>query len=252
MCRYPPIRLPLAVVVAGTLVACGSGGGGETSGAPHDPSNISGRGFLRIDEPTSDSSLQTDSRTVVLKGASFNPNNDYTYYAVTWENEKLGLSGYAFTCVICDFAQTQWITGDIPLAFGINSITLTADDHDGNIGRDTIIVTSGNSPPDTTPPTVISVAPADGLHIGQVSTITAVIEFSEPMSVPTVNTRTVILTKADRTSIPTTVVATSATSAKIVPSIPLVSFTTYEIRVGGARDESGNPIVFFSSYFTTN
>src|SRR6185295_15876320 len=97
----------LALLSAIALTACGSGGGGDGhSESYRDRSNVSGIGSLQIEDPTSDSSYQTEATTVTLGGSVFTPSyagksptpSSRPANLVTWKNATTNDFGSAFSC----------------------------------------------------------------------------------------------------------------------------------------------------------
>ncbi|HEY7758693.1 MAG TPA: Ig-like domain-containing protein [Burkholderiales bacterium] len=233
------------------IVLSGCGGGGDEYDTP-------GIGWVEIDEPTENSSYQTDRASVMLGGTSFNPPGYRCLpppaelpagYHLTWVNTATGDTGVAGVGLNCLFVVvTSWEIWGIPLAMGANSITVTADDGAGNIGRDTITVTRI---PDTTPPTVTSVSPANGAT-GVSTNVVVVVDFSDELAAATINAATMTLTTGGNPPVPATI-SVGAFSAALRPSSPLSGGTMYQLTLTtGVQDESGNPLAAtFTSVFTT-
>jgi len=143
-----PIGFFLISLILLALTGCGGGGGGQP-GSPEGP-NV-GTGSLQIFNPTDSGAYQTNQPTVALGGNSFTPADSSCNaavgvlppgYQVSWSNNSTGATGNAssnLNCLLMVF--THWDIDSVPLAMGANSITVTATDGAGNIGRDTIVVT---------------------------------------------------------------------------------------------------------------
>src|SRR3989442_1119612 len=110
--------------------------------------------------------------------------------------------------------------------------------------------------PDTTPPTVTSVAPANGATgVGTATSATAT--FSEGMNASTITTSTFVLRNPSNAVVASAVSYNASTSvATLMPTQPLAASTTYTATItggaGGVSDLAGN--VLASSYvwsFTT-
>jgi len=245
------------------LGSCGGGGdtGGSTIPSTEGPNIGSGRAW--VVEPSNTGRYQTDRSTVRLQGGSFTPDGatcpTWTGvlppgYTVTWYNSLNGASAAAQASLNCLVVViTGWDTGDfVPLAIGDNTITVTADDGAGNIGRDTIIITRV---PDTTPPTVDWVLPVNGsVDVGINSYVE--VAFSEVMDRTTINAATLTLTDSAGNPVPATVTYDSfLLRATLTPSMLLSLGTTYYFTVStGVRDApAGNPIAIpFQVSFTTH
>ena len=117
-------------------------------------------------------------------------------------------------------------------------------------------VVFGTGAPDTTPPTVTNVAPANGATgVGTATSATAT--FSEGMNASTITTSTFVLRNPSNAIVASTVSYNAGTSvATLMPTQPLAASTTYTATlaggVGGVTDLAGN--VLASNYvwsFTT-
>lgn len=108
-----------------------------------------------------------------------------------------------------------------------------------------------------TPPTVVSVSPANGA-VGVLQSSAVTITFSESINPSSATAASLTLTAAGQTSpIAATVSATAAT-ATLTPNAPLTAGTTYTLRVSGQADPNpitdlaGNALSApFSSSFTS-
>jgi hypothetical protein len=237
------IRYVLGIgwLLAALTSGCGGGGGGVP---PSTTGPNEGNGFLSIVNPTS-GTYQTDRPTVTLSGNAFTPVGANCLpptplpasYQVTWSNSSTGATGNGsrgLNCIL--FVFVFWDATNIPLAMGANSITVTASDGAGNVGRDTITVTRI---PDFTPPTVISVSPVNGatdVGINAIATVT----FSEEMDPLTINATTVILSDGANQISATVTYNPFALSATVRPTNLLAFNTTYQVTVTtGVRDTAG-------------
>ncbi len=243
------------------LTGCGGGDGGGPPPTTTGPN--AGNGSLHVVNPAS-GVYQTDQLAVTLGGNSFIPAGASCPaiigvlppgYQVTWSNNSTGATGNASRGLNCvGVVFVFWNATNIPVVMGANSITVTAIDGAGNVGRDTIVVTRL---PDTTPPTVVSVSLSRGgtgsTNIGRSTSVT--VTFSEAMDQSTINTTTVSL--KDGANIPVTAAVTYdsfSLSATLTPSSLLAPNTTYEFTVTtGVRDASGGNAlaVPFTLFFTT-
>lgn len=108
---------------------------------------------------------------------------------------------------------------------------------------------------DTTPPSVLEVRPAD--HATDVSgTPLIAIRFSEPIKATTLKAGTMTLTGSASVGSNGPVAGTMSPGeegllAFFIPTAPLVPGTTYSLTLEGLTDRAGNPLVPFSSSFTT-
>lgn len=98
---------------------------------------------------------------------------------------------------------------------------------------------------DTTPPTISSVAPADGAaNVAVTANVEA--NFSEAMAPSTINNSTFTLTKQGTAVQATVGYDPTNNKATLVPSAPLEAATTYTSTVkgglGGVTDAAGNPL----------
>lgn len=256
-------RLTALGLLALALPLTGCGGGGDDGGSllPSTAGPNAGNGFLLIVNPAS-GAYQTDQLTVTLGGNSFIPAGasclPFAFppaYQVTWSNNSTGATGNASRGLNCFlFVFVFWDATNIPLAMGANSITATAIDGAGNVGRDTIAVTRL---PDTTPPTVVSVSLSSGgtgsTNIGRSTSVT--VTFSEAMDQSTINATTVSLKVGANNPVTAAVTYDSfSLSATLTPSSLLAPNTTYEFTVTtGVQDASGGNAlaVPFTLFFTT-
>jgi hypothetical protein len=106
--------------------------------------------------------------------------------------------------------------------------------------------------PDTQPPAVTAVTPADGAAgVDPAGVVTA--RFSEPLDAATVTGATFTLTPAGGpTPVPAVVTLDAAgDTATLDPSGDLAAGTTYTARVSGVRDLAGNPAADRTWTFTT-
>jgi methionine-rich copper-binding protein CopC len=111
--------------------------------------------------------------------------------------------------------------------------------------------TTAAPPPDTAPPTVVSVGPADSAT--NVSTTTAISAvFSEPLDSTTLTGASFSLTNASG-EVAATITYDSATrTATLQPQQPLAAGTVYSARIIGVKDMAGNELADAVSWsFTT-
>ena len=101
---------------------------------------------IAITSPTTNTSYATSNSSVSLGGSA---SDDKGVTRVSWENNRGG-GGVAS-------GTTSWQTSAIQLTAGINVITVTAEDANGNVAKDTLSVTANL--PDTTPPAVVITGP---------------------------------------------------------------------------------------------
>ena len=110
--------------------------------------------------------------------------------------------------------------------------------------------------PDTTPPTVSSVSPANGAtSVAIATTVTAT--FSEAMDAATINPNSFELRDAANTLVAAAVSYNAGTTATLTPNSPLASGTTYSATVkggsAGVKDVAGNALsADFTWSFTTS
>ena len=104
---------------------------------------------------------------------------------------------------------------------------------------------SGPPAGDTTPPTVLSVTPANGAT-GVAAGTNVTVNFSEPVAPASVTPATFSVGSAAGT------IVVTGSSATFTPSAPLASGTAHAVSVAGARDTAGNAMAApFASTFTT-
>jgi hypothetical protein len=78
------------------------------------------------------------SRFITLAGLTHDP--DGTITSVTWTTDR-GFSGTASIGASTYAKQIEWYAADVPLAPGVNTITATTTDNDGNLMTTTTVVT---------------------------------------------------------------------------------------------------------------
>lgn len=173
---------------------------------------------------------------------------------------KLTSSGASVAGVVSYNAATftATFTPSSPLSFSTGYtviVTTDAKDIAGNsltTGFSSAFLTAGA--PDTTPPTVISVNPANG-SAGIVTSVTPSVTFSESMDPTTINASTVTLrNSATLALVPATVSYDAGANAATLNPTSSLSFNTgYTLTVGtGAKDLAGNQLASeFTSTFTT-
>lgn len=128
--------------MAGDLIFVAGGNGGVSILRLKDVD----RPTVAITSPTPNSAYSTSTALLSLGGAA---SDDKGVVRVSWENNRGG-GGVAS-------GTTSWQIADIQLAAGVNIITVTAEDANGNLATDGLAVTA--SLPDTTPPAVMITAP---------------------------------------------------------------------------------------------
>jgi hypothetical protein len=141
-------------------------------------------------------------------------------------------------------------------AYGANSLFPNQTYQTENYWVDVVFITT--LPPDTTPPTVTSVSPANGAAGLSLDTI-ATVTFSEPMDPASINSSTFELRDASNALVPATVTIGGETGTiTLDPISSLVNSMTYTATVkGGAteprvKDVAGNALAAnFSWSFTT-
>ena len=102
--------------------------------------------IVTITSPTPNSDYETNQSTVQISGIS---SDSQGVVRVTWENNRGG-GGVAL-------GTTSWSAANILLAAGVNLITVTAEDAQGNLARDTLAVTA--TLPDTVGPALLITGP---------------------------------------------------------------------------------------------
>lgn len=135
------------------------------------------------------------------------------------------------------------------LSNGSHTITavLTRTDGGTDIYSATFTVGTAPPPPDTTPPVVNGVSPANGAT-GVATTATPAVTFSEP-----VNANGGVTLAVDGGAAVNATATASGNTVTLTPSAPLVTGTTYRVSVSTAvQDLAGNPLAAASSTtFTT-
>jgi Big-like domain-containing protein len=106
-------------------------------------------------------------------------------------------------------------------------------------------------PPDTTPPTVISISPVDAAT--NVSATTAIsARFSEPIDSATLTGASFTLTSANGAVAATITYDNATRTATLLPHAPLADDTTYTARITSVSDMAGNDLADPASWtFTT-
>jgi hypothetical protein len=118
------IRYILVILCAVALTACSGGGSGPAGGVQGD-----GAIGIAITSPTTGVEMETPDENVVLQGTA---TSNYTIVSVSWVNDR-GSEGEAS-------GSTSWTTGGIPLGFGDNTITITAEDSSGATASRTVLI----------------------------------------------------------------------------------------------------------------
>ena len=101
---------------------------------------------VAITSPTANTAYSTNAALLTLGGVA---SDDKGVVRVTWENDRGG-GGVAS-------GTTNWQISNIQLTAGVNVITVTAEDANGNLATDLLTVTANL--PDTTPPVVTITGP---------------------------------------------------------------------------------------------
>jgi hypothetical protein len=144
---------------------------------------------------------------------------------------------------------TATFTPSASLAFGTGytlAVSTGAQDASGNAlaaGFSSAFTTAGA--PDTTPPSVLSITPANGAAGVSVNTAVSV-QFSEAMDPLTINGNTISLVLASNSSPVSGIVSYSqaTNTATFTPSVALSFATSYLASVTtGAKDQAGNPLI---------
>lgn len=144
-----------AIAIAVAAIGSQSCGGGGSDGTSPPPETVtygpnSGIGSLVITQPPLSGSLGplgTSQTSIHFSGFAFTPAasscaapNLPPSYSITWTDSssgQAGAAGFYLSCFIDLFLAWEI---DVPLALGLNSITVTASDGAGNVGRATISV----------------------------------------------------------------------------------------------------------------
>lgn len=242
--------LPIAsLLTACTLAACGSGGGaGETATDT----------LVWITEPTEAQTFATDQPTVRLAGGAFIPSGATCNapigtlppgYAVRWLNEATGESRSAAAELHCLLLPSvAWETADIPLVMGSNRIVVSAQSADGRAGSDWLLL---ERVPDTTPPTVVAIAPPPGAEFVDRAT-TIEVTFSEPVDEDSLRRGWTLRAGGTTTPLAGSIVAGAPAQYAFFPALPLAPATRYDVRIADVRDRNGLPMQGeFVSSFTT-
>jgi N-acetylneuraminic acid mutarotase len=242
----------IAALLACLVAACGGGGDGESTPPPPDPNAAErvGRGSLTIEGPTAGSTYSTESESVRLSGSAFISPTHSRCCSGSAEDTGVTVTSSTGSAVfqsagycqpfgfgpptVCDHT---WETR-INLAVGTTTVTITARDPSGNIGRDSITITRL---PDRTAPEIDAIGPGRDAINMPVNTSTRVI-FSERMDAASITTATFLMTDSNGNRVVGTVAA-AGTSATFTPVSALSGFTTYTATITtGARDEAGNAL----------
>ena len=132
--------LVVAIALAG-LSACGGGGGVA-------PQTVTPTDGVWIVNPTVADTFDTTEDKLQLTGGSFVPAGSAcpttlaAGYSVAWTNVNTGGSGQAIISLGCLLqVNVLWQTFPIPLAMGLNTITVTATDALGRTESDSLRVT---------------------------------------------------------------------------------------------------------------
>jgi hypothetical protein len=119
---------------------------GATLGAPaaatltivdNDPVAGSAAPTVTITSPTADPTFTASSLFITLAGTA--ADTDGTVTSVAWTSDRGGVGGMA--SIGAAAASLDWYATDVPLAPGVNTITVMAVDNAGNLTSDIIVVT---------------------------------------------------------------------------------------------------------------
>lgn len=193
--------------------------------------------------PTATFSKQLDPTTVNINSVQFTPQTDGVVF-IDNNNTRVGFNP--------DNQLNTSTTYTLTVKGGRSGITDSTGPRN-RLAQDVVIAFTTIPTPDTTPPTVVSVSPAD--QTANVDTgISAVITMSEALDTATVNTTTCRILDASLTPILSTV--TLSPDRKVITIDPvsnLVNNVTHTIRLTtGVKDNAGNSLASqFQSVFTT-
>jgi hypothetical protein len=242
-----PIAWSLASCVLAAACGSGSGAGDEATAA-----------LLWITEPTEAQTFATDQPTVRLAGGAFIPSGATCNapigtlppgYVVRWLNEATGEARSATARLHCLLLPAvAWDTADISLVMGPNRIVVSVQSADGRAGSDSLLV---ERVPDTTPPTVVAIAPPPGAAFVD-RTTTIEVTFSEPVDEDSLRRGWTIRATGATTPLAGSIVAGAPAQYVFFPALPLAPVTTYEVRIADVSDRNGLPMQSeFVSSFTT-
>lgn len=240
--------LPILILAAFFLLA-GCSSNSDISGG----STSNNSGWITIKEPTESPTYDVnDKQEIRLSGTAFFSPTYYscysvgfwTYYCnpgitVTWVNETTSESGSAtvpevYCPLVCE--TPQWST-TVPLALGVNVITVFAADPPGNWGTDSITVTRN----DTLAPEVSSVDPADG-STGIALDTSITVAFSEQIITSTIDDSSFYLTDIDDRKL-SALITSNDTGAVLLPDAILQHSSIYNVYVTTAvTDQTGKPL----------
>ena len=105
-----------------------------------------GKPTVAITSPTANTAYSTNTALLTLGGTA---TDDKGVVRVSWENDRGGGGVVSGT--------TNWQVSGIQLTAGLNTLTVTAEDANGNLATDLLTVTANL--PDTTPPVVTITGP---------------------------------------------------------------------------------------------
>jgi hypothetical protein len=103
----------------------------------NDSATPGGDPSITITSPTADPTYNGFGRFITLAGMAADA--DGTVASIAWTTDR-GFSGTASMGAAA--ASVEWYATDIPLAVGVNNITVTVTDNQGNTGADSIGVTT--------------------------------------------------------------------------------------------------------------
>jgi hypothetical protein len=183
-----------------SLPGCG-GGGGETLPAS-DPLRI-GAGWITITGSSAGTDNATSLSSVILSGDAFISPTWWscctgtatdTGVTVSWVNTTTGVSGAAWQSPKYCWLLGTFLCGNeweatVDLVLGNNTITVTATDPSGNLGRAMATVTRTA---DLTPPVIQATSPANAaIEVATNSVVT--VRFNEAMDPSSISAATILL-----------------------------------------------------------
>jgi len=103
--------------------------------------------LITVTVPTAEAEFSTNTNFIILKGTA---TDNSGVERVSWFNETTDATG--------DASGTDFWSASVPLDYGANRITITAEDEAGNISQDEILVTFVGTP-DLIPPIIMMTSP---------------------------------------------------------------------------------------------
>ncbi len=161
----------------------------------------------------------------------------------------------ATTASVVDGGQTIRLQPVAPLVLGADytlTATTTVTDISGNALATAASARFTTVPPDTTPPAVVTVQPADGA-VGVLVTASVTVTFSEALDPATVVAGNMRLLDAAGNEAPATVaLSTDGRTLTLTPAGSLAFNADYRLLIAGLADSAGNVLAPpFASSFTT-